>query len=117
MGLVDGVLLEVGDLARSIAFYRALGVVVPDPAPGAGVVVMPGRCRVEWVGCADPSRRVAARPVVRVASPAEVDAVVGRLRRAGHRVVAGPFDAPWGARIADIADPDGGLVRVQAAYP
>jgi catechol 2,3-dioxygenase-like lactoylglutathione lyase family enzyme len=114
MALVDGVLLEVGDLARSIAFYRAIGLVVPDPVRGSDAVVAPGVCRVEWVASTEGG---SVRPVVRVTAPGDVDAVVRRLRGAGHRVVAGPWDAPWGARVADVADPDGGLVRVQAAYP
>lgn len=117
MVLVDGVLLEVGDLARSIAFYRALGLALPDPVPGADAVVVPGRCRLEWVRVGGSTRRAGARPVVRVASPADVDAVVRSIHRAGGAVLSGPHDVPWGARVVDLRDPDGCLVRVQAAYP
>jgi uncharacterized glyoxalase superfamily protein PhnB len=41
----------------------------------------------------------------------DVDALVERLRAAGHRITEEPHDEPWGVRQAGVADPDGyGLV-------
>lgn len=37
----------------------------------------------------------------------DVDAVIERLRAAGHRVTEEPTDQPWGVREAGVVDPDG----------
>lgn len=47
------------------------------------------------------------------ATPAEVDALVGRARAAGAQVVVEPAAQPWGYT-GTFADPDGHLWTVQA---
>jgi uncharacterized glyoxalase superfamily protein PhnB len=47
-------------------------------------------------------------------SPAEVDAVVEKLRAAGFQLVKEPWDAFWGQRYAIAADPDGYKVDLYA---
>lgn len=42
----------------------------------------------------------------------DVDAAVGRLRSRGTPVLREPADAPWGERIAHVADPDDNLVAL-----
>jgi len=42
----------------------------------------------------------------------DLDAVLGRARRAGIAIVHGPADEPWGVRRFFIRDPEGRLVNV-----
>ena len=48
------------------------------------------------------------------ADPAEVDSTHAGLVAAGYRTVKAPWDAPWGPRYAQIADPDGNVVDLFA---
>jgi len=50
-------------------------------------------------------------------SPADVDAAAERIASAGHSVVTGPYDAPWGQRYATVADPDGYRIDLFALLP
>ncbi len=123
----DSVTLEVHDLARSLAFYRLLGLSVPEQlctSRYACTSIADGG-RLEWVldQRSSTSRRRAGtggdgvEPVIRCSSPAEVDAIVLAVAATGHRIEAAPADAAWGARSARIVDPDGYVVRVFAPYP
>lgn len=44
----------------------------------------------------------------------DVDATTARLEAAGFAVTERPNDAPWGARIASVADPDGNGLTLTA---
>lgn len=44
----------------------------------------------------------------------DLDAVLGRARAAGHAIVYGPADEPWGVRRFFLRDPFGRLVNVLA---
>jgi catechol 2,3-dioxygenase-like lactoylglutathione lyase family enzyme len=114
--------LVVGDMAASLAFYRALGLDVPDVPEGddAGAHVQvrsPGGFSLEldtaesarlWHAGwrADPA---SARVVMGIALPtsAAVDERYAELTAAGYAGRQPPFDAFWGARYAIVADPDG----------
>jgi catechol 2,3-dioxygenase-like lactoylglutathione lyase family enzyme len=94
-----------GNVDASIAFYRKLGVDIPDPriwrtATGVHHVWNKG-----WAGRKD----LAGRVVVgfSVGSREEVDRLYGEMTAAGHRGLQAPFDAFWGARYAIVEDPDG----------
>jgi uncharacterized glyoxalase superfamily protein PhnB len=49
-----------------------------------------------------------------VGSREEVDTVHGRLVEAGHPSQLAPIDAFWGARYAEVRDPDGNVVGFQS---
>jgi catechol 2,3-dioxygenase-like lactoylglutathione lyase family enzyme len=116
------------NLDASIAFYRRLGVDVPEErvwrtATGAhhataaepqtveGVTldldsaVFSAVWNAGWRG----RRDLAGRVVVGfgVASRQEVDRLYGDMTGAGYRGLQAPYDAFWGARYAVIEDPDG----------
>ena len=44
----------------------------------------------------------------------DVDASVAGLRAAGHAVLRGPADMPWGERVGFVTDPDGNPVALAA---
>lgn len=127
---LDLVGIVTDDLPRSLAFYRELGIDVPDaPADAPHVeVTLPGGVRLAWDPLAtirsfDPQwSRATGSPGVSLAfvldSPADVDAMYERLTalgaQHGHRA---PFDAPWGQRYALVRDPDGNAIDLFAALP
>jgi catechol 2,3-dioxygenase-like lactoylglutathione lyase family enzyme len=114
---VIGIVVE--DMARSLAFYRRLGLDVPDGAEGEQHVEvgLPGGLKlafdtVETIRSFDPSWTPASgSPRMGLAfacdSPAEVDKRYGELVAAGYEGHKEPWDAFWGMRYAVLHDPDG----------
>jgi len=121
--------IVVADMARSLAFYRRLGLDIPDAADGEGHVdlSLPGGLRMSWdtveiirsfdagwtAGTGGPRTSLAFR----CDSPAEVDATYRDLLDAGYEGHAEPWDAPWGMRYAVVHDPDGNGVDLFADLP
>ncbi|GAA1889244.1 VOC family protein [Asanoa iriomotensis] len=111
--------LVVTDMAKSLAFYRALGVSIPESADNEPHVdvALPGGMRlafdtVETIrsfnpGWQAPTGSPRASLAFRCDSPAEVDEVYARMTRDGWSGVLEPFDAFWGHRYATLHDPDG----------
>ena len=125
------VTLGVRDLARSIAFYTALGWERRGD-PGQGIVWF--RTSGSWVGlfgyvdlAADagldaPEELPAYRGstlAVNLPSEADVDAAVATMTAAGGRVVKAPHRADWGGYSGYVADPDGHLWELASnpAFP
>lgn len=122
----DALGMVVTDLARTLTFYRALGLDVPEGAEQEPHVeaMAAGGFRlmfdpVTTVHGFDPDWRPATGGpntslAFRFGTPAEVDeayATVTGLGFDGHRE---PFDAPWGQRYASLRDPDGNGVDLYA---
>lgn len=122
--VVDQINLVVSDMDASVAFYRRLGVTIPDAGP-------------EW----DPHHRSARLPggvdldfdseefarrwdegwsggmgVIgfKVAGREQVDEIYADLTGAGYRGQQKPYDAFWGARYAIVEDPDGNAVGIMS---
>jgi catechol 2,3-dioxygenase-like lactoylglutathione lyase family enzyme len=115
------------DPAASIAFYRRLGIAVPDDAvwrtptgihhanaggaSGSGIgleidSIAFGRIwNSGWRGRDDLRGRLVLG--FRVASRAAVEEIYADLTGAGYAGLQTPYDAFWGARYAVIEDPDG----------
>jgi uncharacterized glyoxalase superfamily protein PhnB len=119
----------VGDMARSLAFYRLLGLEFPDGAEGEGHVEAPlaGGLRYtldteevmrsfdpEWQR---PTGGHAVGGAFRCDSPAEVDRVYRELLAAGGSPHKEPWDAFWGQRYAQLGDPDGTVLDLYAPLP
>lgn len=116
---LDLVGIVVNDMARSLAFYRELGLDIPPDADGEGHVetTLPNGLRLAWdtvevVRSFDPDWRV-PRGGNRMGlaflcdGPAEVDAAYARLTGLGYHGHKPPWDAFWGQRYAQVHDPDG----------
>jgi uncharacterized glyoxalase superfamily protein PhnB len=112
------------DLARSLAFYRLLGLAVPEPDGPHVEVELPGGNRLAFdteetiagmhPGWTPPSSAGRVALAFGVATPPEVDELYERLSSDGHPGQLAPFDAPWGQRYATVADPDGTTVDLFA---
>jgi catechol 2,3-dioxygenase-like lactoylglutathione lyase family enzyme len=125
---IDVVGLVVRDLDAALAFYRRLGLEIPDdPDPeGHGHVeaTLPGGLRIAWdtyevmrsfdPGWSEPSGRPGMSLAFRVDSPGEVDELYAELVGAGYEGHLEPFDAFWGHRYATLRDPDGNPVDLFA---
>ncbi|MDQ2674936.1 MAG: VOC family protein, partial [Chloroflexota bacterium] len=113
-------------MARSLAFYRRLGLGIPteaDAEPHAEATG-PGGLRIMWdteetVRSFDPEwERPAGGPGVSLAflcdSPSDVDRLFAELVAAGAAAHREPWDAFWGQRYATLRDPDGNGVDLFA---
>mgnify|MGYP001016840174 CR=1 FL=1 len=121
----DMVGITAHDMAKALAFYRLLGLEIPEGKEGEPYVevITPNGYRISWNTVAmmqqiDPSW---VEPVghrmglaFKCDSPAEVDAVFAKLVAAGHPAHKEPWDAFWGQRYAQVVDPDGNLVDLFA---
>jgi catechol 2,3-dioxygenase-like lactoylglutathione lyase family enzyme len=122
---LDVIEIVVRDMAASLAFYRRLGLGIPDGADGEPhVEARAGGLRVAWdtvevIRSFDPEwqepsggHRMAL--AFACASPAEVDATYRDLVGAGYSGHKEPWDAFWGQRYAQVNDPDGNVVDLFA---
>ncbi len=119
--------LVVADMAASLAFYRRLGVDLPDDADTEPHVEADlGGFRLLWdthdtIRSFDPSWTPPAGGGHAMAlafacdSAKEVDALHDELVAAGYGSHLAPWDAFWGQRYASVLDPDGNSVDLFAA--
>ena len=111
-------------MARSIRFYRMLGLDVPDtPEEGHVDASLPNGIRLmldseevihsfhdDWARKTGNQLSLA----LECASAAEVDEVYTRVVGAGFHGEREPWDAFWGQRYAQLSDPDGVPVDLYA---
>ena len=118
--------IVVSDMARSVAFYRRLGLEFPEGAENEQHVEapLPGGMRYaldteEVMRAFDPDWKRpgdghAVGGAFRCESPEEVDRVYRELLDAGATPHKEPWDAFWGQRYAQVLDPDGSVVDLFA---
>jgi catechol 2,3-dioxygenase-like lactoylglutathione lyase family enzyme len=121
--------LVVRDIARSIAFYRRLGLVIeeggdPDWARHHASCRTPDGIRLEFDSHAfaqqwDPGWKASPGGstgvlMFDVPTREDVDRLFVELIQAGAPVHKPPEDAFWGARYAIVEDPDGNAVGVMS---
>lgn len=122
--------LVVDDMARSLAFYRRLGLDIADNVDAEDHVeaTLPGGLRMAWdtvetVKSFDPTWTPPTGGGHRIglaflcADPAEVDRIYADLVSAGYEGHLEPWDAFWGQRYATVRDPDGNGVDLFARLP
>jgi catechol 2,3-dioxygenase-like lactoylglutathione lyase family enzyme len=123
--LLNAIGIVASDMARSIRFYRLLGLDVPEtPDEGHVDTFLPNGVRFML----DPEDTVRSfRPewmretgnqlglAFECESAAEVDEVYARMVDAGFEGEKAPWDAVWGQRYAQLRDPDGVGVDLYAA--
>jgi catechol 2,3-dioxygenase-like lactoylglutathione lyase family enzyme len=122
--VIDQINLVVGDMDASVAFYRLLGVDVPEGDevwdPHHRSTSLPGGIDLDL-----DSAQFAAKwnsgwhggaTVIgfKVASREAVDERYVALTSAGYRSEQPPYDAFWGARYAIVEDPDGNAVGIMS---
>ena len=122
--VLNAVGIVTSEMARSLEFYRHLGLDVPD-TPGEGHVnidIADGirlmidseaeirKFRPDW------DRKMGNQLALafQCESPSQVDEVYARLTTAGFQGDKEPWDAFWGQRYAQLRDPDGVPVDLYA---
>jgi catechol 2,3-dioxygenase-like lactoylglutathione lyase family enzyme len=119
--------IVVADMGATLAFYRMLGLAVPEGAdtePHVEVALDGGRMRLAFdteatirsfhPGWAPAPGAGRVGLAFHLADPAAVDAAYTELTAAGHHGELAPFDAFWGQRYAVVHDPDGNGVDLFA---
>lgn len=122
---LDVIGIAVADMAKTLAFYRRLGLDIPlsaDAEPHVEVG-LPGGLRLafdteevirsfhpQWT----PVRGGRTALAFVLPDPAGVDALHAELVGAGYESAVAPFDAFWGQRYAVVHDPDGNGVDLFA---
>jgi uncharacterized glyoxalase superfamily protein PhnB len=110
--------MVVADMAKTLDFYRRLGLDIPAGAEAEGHVeaVVPGGIRLMWdthheIQSFDPdfTPHSGGGPSLAFlcADAAEVDTVHAELVKAGATSTMEPWDAHWGQRYATLKDLDG----------
>jgi uncharacterized glyoxalase superfamily protein PhnB len=122
--VLDQINIVAGDMEATVAFYRRLGVDIPDYSPEWDphhrTAVMEGGIDFDidsieharqwdsgWPGVDGEGRIVIG---FKVATSDDVDRIYNDLIGAGYTGQQPPYDAFWGARYAIVADPDGNPV-------
>ncbi len=118
--------IVVEDMERSLAFYRRLGLAVPEDAAEPHVEVpLEGGLRLlidtrQTIQSFDPAwMEPQGSPRVSIAfdcgSPGGVDEAFQDLVSAGASPHLEPWDTVWGQRYATLLDPDGNGIDLFAA--
>lgn len=127
MPKLDLIGMVVKDMPAALAFYRLLGMEIPAEMDSEGhvEVVLDGGLRVAWDALeviqsftewTEPAGHRMGLAFL-CESPAEVDRVYAQLTAAGYPGLKEPWDAFWGQRYAQVADPDGNSVDLFAWIP
>jgi catechol 2,3-dioxygenase-like lactoylglutathione lyase family enzyme len=121
--------LVVADMAKTLAFYRRLGLDIPEGVEDQPHVdaELAGGMRIAWdteetIRSFDPGWSAASgghRMALAFACdrPEEVDDAWAELTGAGYQGHLAPWDAFWGMRYAVVCDPDGNPVDLFAFLP
>ena len=122
--VLDQFNLVVTDMEATVAFYRTLGLTIPDIEPEwqgrHRSAVLPGGIDLDFdsVEFAHtwgwPEHGRMGVLGFRVPSREAVDETYQRVIDAGYRGVKPPWDAFWGARYAIVEDPDGNAVGIMS---
>ena len=120
----DQLNLVVSDMDAAVAFYRRLGLSIPDtdPAwqPHHRSAELPGGIDLDFDSSEFAQqwnrgwRNGAGVIGFKVPTRHDVDEIFADLVGAGYRGQQEPYDAFWGARYAVVEDPDGNPVGIMS---
>lgn len=125
---LDQINLIVSDMDATVAFYRRLGLDIPDTepqwqeehrsatAPGGIDLDLDSAAFARTWNAGLPETRRGGTVIVgfRLASREDVDIVYADMTGAGYRGQQAPYDAFWGSRYAVLEDPDGNSVGIMS---
>jgi predicted lactoylglutathione lyase len=125
MAQLNAIGIVVSDMARSISFYRLLGLDVPETPDEDHVdTFLPNGVRFmldaeEMVKGFRPDWNRETGNQVALAfeceSPAQVDELYAKATAAGFEGEKEPWDAVWGQRYGQLQDPNGVPIDLYAA--
>lgn len=122
---LDAVAVSAEDIAKSVAFYTALGFIFEEFTPDAVHVetVAGGSIRLMIDKASFMEEMLGYKPepsnhssfAINFDTPEEVNKIVQKLKELGYEIAKEPWDAIWGQRYAIVKDPDGYLVDLYAS--
>jgi catechol 2,3-dioxygenase-like lactoylglutathione lyase family enzyme len=123
--ILDQVSLVVSDMQASVAFYRRLGLTIPDTDAAFQAhhrsASVPGGIDIDFDSTEfarhwDKGWATGPGVVVgfKVDSRERVDAIYSDLTGAGYRGQQEPYDTFWGVRYAVVEDPDGNAAGIMS---
>ena len=116
--------LTVDDVAKSIAFYEALGFIVANRWEENGTLVGGmlkagnselGLSQDDWKKGRDRQKGIGTRLNIETAQ--NIDEIAARVKAAGYKLDVEPFDTPWKTRQFDLTDPSGFKLTVSSEWP
>ncbi len=114
----------VDDLARSIAFYEALGFIVKQRWEDKGILLgvmmqagqlMLGLNQDDWKKGRDRQKGLGFRLNIETAQ--SIDEIAARVKAAGFTLDVEPFDTQWKTRQFELTDPSGYKLTVSSEWP
>jgi uncharacterized glyoxalase superfamily protein PhnB len=124
MAKPDMIGITVRDMANALAFYRLIGLDIPNGVEGEQHVECKSNgYRIAWdslelMKSLNPDWVEPVGNRIGLAflceSPTEVDELYERVVAAGYAGHKAPWDAFWGQRYAVVVDPDGNLIDLFA---
>ena len=124
--VLDQLNIVVSDMEASVAFYRLLGLDIPDTAPewqahhrtatgpGFDLDLDSETFALRWNQGARPAGPGAAVIGFRLASRDAGDETHAAVVAAGYASQQPPYDTFWGARYAIVEDPDGNPIGLMS---
>lgn len=103
---ISAVTLITADMARSVAFYTALGFTIRHGGPTASFTSLQAGSEALNLS-AEGDRPDQPRWGRIIFYVSDVDAFYQKIRAAGFAPEMPPEDAPWGERYFHLTDPDG----------
>jgi uncharacterized glyoxalase superfamily protein PhnB len=116
--------LTVDDIGKSLAFYEALGFIVKDRWDENGTLMyamlQSGKLQIglnqdDWKKGRERQKGLGTRLHIETAQ--NVDEIAARVKAAGIRLDAEPFDTPWKTRQFELTDPSGFKLTVSTEWP
>ena len=116
--------LTVDDIAKSIAFYEALGFSVADRweenGKLIGVMLQAGTHQLglnqdDWKKGRDREKGIGTR--LSIETTQNIDEIATRAKAAGIKLDSDPFDTPYKTRQFDLTDPSGFKLTVSSEFP
>ncbi|HEY1551252.1 MAG TPA: VOC family protein [Kofleriaceae bacterium] len=120
---LDAIGIVAADPAKSVAFYKLLGIELVQYESSGHYEAKSGGLRVmldtvEMIKSFEPSYEKRSGTSVtlcfRQDTAKAVDELFATIAGAGHRTIKAPWDAFWGQRYACVADPDGNQIDLFA---
>ena len=116
--------LTVDDIAKSIAFYEALGFSVADRweenGKLIGVMLQAGKFQLglnqdDWKKGRDRQKGIGTRLTIETTQ--SIDEIATRAKAAGLTLDVEPFDTPYKTRQFELTDPSGFKLTVSSEFP
>jgi uncharacterized glyoxalase superfamily protein PhnB len=115
--------LTVDDIAKSIAFYEALGFSVgekwEDNGTLMGVMMQAGSQQLglsqdDWKKGRDRQKGIGCR--INIETPDNIDEIAARVKAAGIKLDVEPFDTEWKTRQFELTDPTGFKLTISTVW-